>query len=141
MNDTERGLYDKYSVIKNDTGLPIDGPAFILRPDRDPAAVTALTAYAKATDNKQLSEDILNWITPDKKVMILPCKVGDTVKATVLRPYNGHTDTIFGEVIEIQPVVRVRYNQCRHIDFIAPDFGKTVFLALSSAEAALAAKS
>lgn len=74
----------------------------------------------------------------DGRLIVLPCKVGDKVRATVLRPYNGHTNTIFGEVIEIQPVIRVRYNQCRHIDFIAPDFGKTVFLTREEAEAALA---
>lgn len=72
----EKGIYGKYTVIKNETGKPIDGPAFVLRPDRDPAAVVALTAYAKVTDNKQLAADILRWIKPDEKVVVLPCKVG-----------------------------------------------------------------
>ena len=27
MSETERGLYDKYTVINNEKGLPIDGPA------------------------------------------------------------------------------------------------------------------
>jgi len=69
---------------------------------------------------------------------VIPCKVGDKVRATVLRSYNGHTCTIYGDVVEVQPVVRVRYDICRHVDFIAPDFGKTVFLTREEAvEAAL----
>ncbi len=37
-------------------------PVFVLRPDKDPAAVEALRAYAEATDNKTLSDDIYNWV-------------------------------------------------------------------------------
>lgn len=80
------------------------------------------------------------------KVVVLPCKVGDTVKATVLRPYNGHEAHIQGEVIGIaitdaitnKIFIRVVYNQCRYIDFLPDDFGKTVFLTRAAALAALA---
>lgn len=65
---------------------------FVLRPDKDPAAIAALTAYAKATENKQLAEDILSWITPDDKVVVLPCKVGDTVY--ILPDYQAFWDDV-----------------------------------------------
>lgn len=64
----------------------------------------------------------------DGRVVILPCKRGDTVEATVLRPYNGNTFTIYGKVCDIQPVVRVISEHFRPVDFLASDFGKTVFL-------------
>lgn len=60
MNDNERGLYSKYEIAKN--GEPLDGSCFVLRPDRDPAAVEALRAYAAATPNKDLAQDIVRWV-------------------------------------------------------------------------------
>lgn len=58
----------------------------------------------------------------------LPCKAGDAITATVLRPYNGHSAKIQGEVSDVQIVVRVVYDGGRHIDFLSDDFGKTLFL-------------
>jgi len=61
----------------------------------------------------------------------MPCKIGDMVKATVLRPYNGHEATIYGKVVAIsenKKVIRVSYNSGRTIDFYDTDFGKTVFV-------------
>lgn len=74
------------------------------------------------------------------RAVLLPCKVGDTVEATVLRPYNGHTFTIHGKVCDIQPVVRVVSEHCRPVDFLASDFGKTAFLVPKDAEKALNTK-
>lgn len=51
MSDT-RGLYDKYRVTKAD-GTPLDGPCFVLRYDRDPAARRALFAYADSLPYSQ----------------------------------------------------------------------------------------
>lgn len=62
MDDKNRGLYPKYNVTKAETGEAIDGECFILRPDRDPAALVALAAYAVTTDNKELAADIKNWL-------------------------------------------------------------------------------
>jgi hypothetical protein len=59
----DKGLHVKYNVTKVDTGELV-GNCFVLRPDKDPAAVEALKAYAAATDNLQLKNDILNWINP-----------------------------------------------------------------------------
>jgi len=58
---TGEGLRCKYIVRKADTGEGVDG-CFVLRPDRDRAAVAALRAYATATDNDVLATDILNWV-------------------------------------------------------------------------------
>ena len=58
---TGEGLRCKYIVRKADTGEGVDG-CFVLRPDRDCAAVVALRAYAAATDNDVLATDILNWV-------------------------------------------------------------------------------
>lgn len=55
------GLYGKYTVYKNKDGSLVTD-CFILRPAKDPAAVAALRAYAAATDNAELSADIINWV-------------------------------------------------------------------------------
>lgn len=61
-NELERaGLYWKYTVYKNKDGSLVTD-CFILRPAKDPAAVTALRAYAAATDNAELAADIINWV-------------------------------------------------------------------------------
>lgn len=65
------------------------------------------------------------------------CKKGDHVRATVIRPYNGHELTIFGDVVDVQVVFRVSHSVCRYTDFLNSDFGKTVFFAPEAAEAAL----
>lgn len=59
--DTYKGLKAKYLVFKADTGEKVDN-CFVLRPDKDPAAVEAIRAYARATDNETLAEDIYNWV-------------------------------------------------------------------------------
>ena len=62
QNEPERaGLYGKYTVYKNSDGSLVTD-CFILRPSKDPAAVAALRAYAAATDNAELAEDITNWV-------------------------------------------------------------------------------
>ncbi len=55
------GLKVKYKVFKADTGEIVDN-CFVLRPDRDSAAVVAIQAYAAATDNKKLAFDLIKWI-------------------------------------------------------------------------------
>ena len=61
-NELERaGLYGKYIVLKNEDGSLVTN-CFILRPEKDPAAVAALRAYAAATDNAELADDIINWV-------------------------------------------------------------------------------
>lgn len=59
--DKERGLYDKYIVTRPD-GSAVTG-AFVLRPEYDPAAYTAILVYAQrcAKEYPKLAEDILAW--------------------------------------------------------------------------------
>jgi hypothetical protein len=58
---TSRGLYDKFAVFKD--GVPVDN-CFVLRPDRDEEAKTALAFYAflSLNRNHQLAKDILEWL-------------------------------------------------------------------------------
>lgn len=55
------GLYGKYTVLKNEDGSLVTN-CFVLRPEKDPVAVTALRAYAATTDNAELADDIINWV-------------------------------------------------------------------------------
>ena len=72
-NEPERaGLYGKYSVYKNKDGSQVTD-CFVLHPDKDPAAVVALTAYATATDNAELAADIRGWIGSEPNEPLTPC--------------------------------------------------------------------
>ena len=55
----DQGLFGKY-IIKKADGSPVDPDAcyFVLRLDTDPAAQIAVRAYAEATDNEELAEQI-----------------------------------------------------------------------------------
>lgn len=53
-----KGLYNKYTVIDNKSGEPLVGNIFVLRPDKDVAALAALRTYADHTDNTELSNDL-----------------------------------------------------------------------------------
>ena len=61
MPDSDKGLYDKYLIVKKVDGTVITD-CFILRPDKDPAAVVALQAYAAVTPNKALADDLYKWV-------------------------------------------------------------------------------
>lgn len=74
--------------------------------------------YRESKNNKKLNLDI-------------SYKIGDKVKATVFRQWNGNEATIYGKIValsENKKVVKVAYNSDRTIDFYANDFGKTVFV-------------
>lgn len=60
--DKYSGLKRKYVVLKSDSGEPVEG-CFVLRPDKDKAAIAALLAYANATDNQVLAKDIRGWVS------------------------------------------------------------------------------
>lgn len=63
MSDQEKGLYNKYKIINQETGQEATSECFVLKPAKDPAARAALSAYAKATDNQQLAADIIFWVS------------------------------------------------------------------------------
>lgn len=57
----------KYLIVKVVDGTYIENSFFIC-PEKDPAAVKAMQAYAAATDNKSLADDIYKWVgKPDQK--------------------------------------------------------------------------
>lgn len=56
------GLKRKYVVLKSDSGETVEN-CFVLRPDKDKAAIAALLAYADATKNQVLAADIRQWIS------------------------------------------------------------------------------
>ena len=53
-----QGLYNKYTVINNETGREVEDWCFVLKPSKDPAAKVALKAYANATENESLRNDL-----------------------------------------------------------------------------------
>ncbi len=66
MANEQKGLYGKYLVVKVVDGTVIED-CFILRPDKDPAAVVALQAYATATENRTLADDLYKWVGKPKE--------------------------------------------------------------------------
>mgnify|MGYP006276660821 FL=1 len=54
-----RGLYGKYEVSED--GNPV-GECFVLEPDSDHAAREAIRAYAAATENEDLADDLDEWM-------------------------------------------------------------------------------
>ena len=56
------GLYSKYFVIKTETGEIVQD-CFVLRPQKDKAAVAALLLYAEETESQELSSDIRGWLS------------------------------------------------------------------------------
>jgi len=53
------GLHGKYIIYKATSGKPVGYPCFVLRVDgSDPAAIRAIEAYALATRNMELKDDL-----------------------------------------------------------------------------------
>lgn len=61
------GLKTKYIVRKAETDEVLEN-CFVLRPDKDRAAVAAIRAYAAETDNRNLAADLLQWVGPTPNV-------------------------------------------------------------------------
>lgn len=125
--DERDGLRQKYRVYKAKDNTPVDG-CFVLRPEKDPAARIALEAYAKATDNKALSEDILAAIGDSGRVMVFPCKLGDIVWCVT---------RVGIKELAITSLEKNRYGYyavAYGVAFRIEDFGKDVFLSREEAE-------
>lgn len=58
---------DKYMIIKVVDGTAIED-CFVIHPGKDPAAVAALQAYAQATENRMLADEIYRWVGKPKKM-------------------------------------------------------------------------
>lgn len=63
MMTDQRGLYPKYKIIKNETGEEVEN-AFVLKPETDVHARTALMIYAQQVrdENPRLALEIEYWI-------------------------------------------------------------------------------
>lgn len=55
-----KGLYGKYIVRKRSDNSIVTN-CFVLRPDRDDAAIAAMLAYANATDDELLAQELREW--------------------------------------------------------------------------------
>lgn len=124
------GLRQKYRVYKAKDNMPVEG-CFVLRPGKDPAARIALEAYAKATDNKALSEDILAALGDSGRVMVFPCKLGDIVWYVTRAGIESY---------RIQSFSMGHYGSfavSHDAAFPCYNFGKTAFLTREEAEAKL----
>lgn len=140
-DDKRDGLRKKYRVYKTKDNTPVED-CFVLRPEKDPAARIALEAYAKATENKALSEDILAAIGDSGRVVILPCEPGTPVYMTFCGEVwemrvgqfhvNGYTEPKIWADIDCDWAS----TQCVRWDLAV---GKTVFLTREEAEKALEA--
>jgi len=65
-NMDNKGLYDKFDVTVHRTGAKIEGgKAFVLLPEKDPAAAVALMKYADEVRKEapKLAGDIWKWLT------------------------------------------------------------------------------
>mgnify|MGYP006267106001 CR=1 FL=1 len=54
-----QGLYEKYNVTENGDEV---SDCFILEPETDEDARKAIHAYADATDNENLADDLRAWM-------------------------------------------------------------------------------
>lgn len=141
-DDKRDGLRQKYRVYKAKNNTPVED-CFVLRPEKDPAARIALEAYAKATENKVLAEDILAAIGDSGRVVILPCEPGTPVYMTFCGEVwemrvgqfhvNGYTEPRIWADIDCDWAS----TQCVRWDLAV---GKTVFLTREEAEKALEEK-
>ena len=62
-----KGLYSKYEVRKRSDGTPVND-CFVLRPDRDDAAIAAMLAYADATSDSQLAKELREWVEFEQRI-------------------------------------------------------------------------
>ena len=71
--DNDRGSYLKYNITSYDNPSEIKTNKFVLSPESDPAALSALATYAGLTKNTKLAIDLEDWIQriKDGKVTII----------------------------------------------------------------------
>jgi len=99
MPEDKKGLYGKYIITRAD-GTPVNDRCFVLKPDKDPAAAKALQAYAAATDDEQLRDDLYAWVG---KPMLKPLTLEEAIDARAVwielqtnEPENDLTASLFG---------------------------------------------
>lgn len=112
MPCNQHGLKVKYDVTKVSDGSTVNN-CFVLRPDRDPAAVEALRAYALATPNKQLAADIYTWVgNPEScPLTIEELRILDFEKLWII-PFGEKADKAYCYLYEPQYAIF-----CRNVGF------------------------
>lgn len=85
------GLYEKFSVTRNDGTPEFKGNHFVLFPMRDKWAKSALKAYALACQQEapQLSNDILCWLKDIDEEQAAICDAESTA-AFIAREVTGN---------------------------------------------------
>jgi len=61
-----KGLYEKYKVIRVESGEEVDG-CFVLRPLTDTAAWLAAMFYSYLTHNPRLGRELREWLLEVKR--------------------------------------------------------------------------
>lgn len=127
MTAEQKGLYDKYMVIKVVDGTVIEN-CFILRPDKDPAAVKALQAYAAETENNVLANEIYAWVG---KLLQKPMTLEeyqaliDAGREVVIYCEIYNDEETYANIICKQVIVD-RYGECPPIELLRFEtYGKT----------------
>lgn len=67
-----KGLYEKYEVIRKETGEKLDG-FFVLRPSTDTAAWNAAIFYSYLTHNTVLGKELRDWLYEVKRLEVKRC--------------------------------------------------------------------
>ena len=98
--DSDKGLYDKYLIVKKVDGTVITD-CFILRPEKDPAAVVALQAYAAVTPNKALADDLYKWVG---KPMQKPLTLQEAIDLKDITYLEIKRKTDDGEKVYVFPI-------------------------------------
>ncbi len=69
FSNEKDGLKAKYHVFKANTGEIVNN-CFVLRPDKDPAAIAAIQVYASTTSNKDLASDLIQWVGAEQPLTL-----------------------------------------------------------------------
>ena len=78
----QSGLFGKYVVFKADTEQMVTDFCFVLKPETDPIAWDTLQFYAEHTADRDLSDDLLEWLGAHPKPGNYCCEPGCTNVAT-----------------------------------------------------------
>lgn len=104
-----KGLYGKYIVRKRSDNSIVTN-CFVLRPDRDDAAIAAMLAYANATDDELLAQELREWAEYEQGVkppVTNADRIDDAIEAidtlrSELQAANARCETLSKMVTQYQ---------------------------------------
>lgn len=113
-----RGLYGKYIIYKS-TGEPLDGPAFVLRYDRDPAAAAALAYYADQVEasNATLAADLRAMLAAVQRT-----EVNTMTKYLLIEERDNSVRLISERLLYTAALAEMEFEavECREVELLAP---------------------